>query len=855
MIDTIIRNAVDFIALSYLTIKLQNFVSVNEEDNECVNIIFILMNNILGILAMIYSFQYNGRTFDLRAVPLFLVTYLLGWKAGLLASILPIIYLAFGRGESIIAQLAFLMIIVLFIDKIINYSKKESRNTMENIIGVNDIVIKFIIFNIVFLPIDGFIKDLSFSNTFTIYTVLFLLSIGSLIIMVVIINDLNKKKLYKYNNYEAVTQLKTLADISTDAVIIHTKNKIVYGNYMAAKLFGTENVDGLIGNSILDFILNEDREDIKNRIEEIYNGSIVGRMEQKILKKNGNIVYTEVMGRVIPYRNEIAILSVFKDITKQKLTEKDLEVSKEKYWKIFDNIEDAVALIDVNSKEIPFKLLEVNYKICKELGYKREELLNLSIYDLYVDKDKIAKTILKIKEEKRMKFEIEILKKDGGIIPVEVNSHLFKINSKEVIIFVHRDISELKKAHKALEESERRYRTLVEGCPDAVFVHQDHKIIFANEKGARILGFEKVDDIIGRQIWEFIPEEHAESVKESIYKAMIYNITVPPREEKIIKRDGRTIDVDVSTTSIYFNGNEAIFELMRDITERKEIERTLKVALEENKILLKQSIEYDKLKTDFFSNVSHELKTPLNIILGCIQLMEKTDITINEYNKLSNLRYIKMMKQNCYRLLRLINNLIDITRMDTNYMKLDIKNYDVIRIIEEITMSVAEYIKSKGISLIFDTEIEEKIIACDADKIERIMLNLLSNAVKFTDKEGNIWVNIYDKGDNISISVKDNGVGIPKDKIEIIFERFRQVDPIMTRNREGSGIGLSLVEGLVKAHGGKIRVESEVGKGSEFIIDLPVKQIEDKQIIQNEITTTFKDKVERINIEFSDIYS
>jgi two-component system CheB/CheR fusion protein len=175
-------------------------------------------------------------------------------------------------------------------------------------------------------------------------------------------------------------------------------------------------------------------------------------------------------------------------------------------------------------------------------------------------------------------------------------------------------------------------------------------------------------------------------------------------------------------------------------------------------------------------------------------------------------------------------------------------------VIENITLSVSEYIKSKGIELIFDTDVEERIIACDLDSFERIMLNLLSNAIKFTKEGGIINVDIVDRETTILISVKDTGIGIRKDKLEIIFDRFRQVDQSLTRNNEGSGIGLSLVKSLVEMNGGKISVQSEYGYGSKFIIEMPVRMAQEDNAIEYEENIQ-KDNVEKIHIEFADIYN
>jgi signal transduction histidine kinase len=243
----------------------------------------------------------------------------------------------------------------------------------------------------------------------------------------------------------------------------------------------------------------------------------------------------------------------------------------------------------------------------------------------------------------------------------------------------------------------------------------------------------------------------------------------------------------------------------------------------------------------------------LNIILGSIQLLElylKNNKIIDDNDTLY--KYNKSIKQNCFRLLRLVNNLIDITKVNAGYMQLNLCECNIVSLIEDIIQSVADYINSKNIEIIFDTEIEEKYIKCDKDKIERIILNLLSNAIKFTPNNGKIIVNIKDLEEYTCISVKDTGIGIPYDKQDIIFERFSQVNKSLSREREGSGLGLNIVKSFIEMHGGEIKLISEEGKGSEFIILLPNNL--DKEVNCEIGTISNFNNVERISIEFSDIY-
>ncbi|MGH4050674.1 MAG: ATP-binding protein [Clostridium sp.] len=276
-----------------------------------------------------------------------------------------------------------------------------------------------------------------------------------------------------------------------------------------------------------------------------------------------------------------------------------------------------------------------------------------------------------------------------------------------------------------------------------------------------------------------------------------------------------------------------------------------------NKKLLDETVLSENLKTEFFTNLSHELKTPLNVILCALQYLDtftSGDSDVKD-KEIKTKKYYNTMKQNCYRQLRLVNNMIDITKLDAGYFDLRLQNYNIVDIVESVTMSVSEYIKNKSIELIFDTDIEDCTISCDPEKIERVILNVLSNSIKFTKPGGNMWINMYDKGENIIISIKDTGIGIPNDKLDIIFDRFRQVDRSLARGQEGSGIGLSIVKSIVELHGGKISVRSEYGKGTEFIIMFPVIVKPKDNNICEIVEHDSEERIERIHIEFSDIYS
>lgn len=267
--------------------------------------------------------------------------------------------------------------------------------------------------------------------------------------------------------------------------------------------------------------------------------------------------------------------------------------------------------------------------------------------------------------------------------------------------------------------------------------------------------------------------------------------------------------------------------------------------------------QLEELRNEFFANISHEFKTPINMIMTTSQLMKQQLTKYGLDDKAANNieKYINIYRQNGYRLLRLVNNLIDITKIDSGFYNIKPINVNIISVIEDIVMSVAQFCEGNKIQLTFDTEAEEEIIACDPDQVERIILNLISNAIKFTPPNGEIRVNIYIEDEYVAIFVQDTGRGIPKEKLEVIFERFVQCDDTMTRNREGSGIGLSLVQGLVNMHGGNIKVSSVEGVGSTFEVRLPRKQVNLTNSYNVSNLEIKQSKIEKCTIEFADIYN
>lgn len=271
-----------------------------------------------------------------------------------------------------------------------------------------------------------------------------------------------------------------------------------------------------------------------------------------------------------------------------------------------------------------------------------------------------------------------------------------------------------------------------------------------------------------------------------------------------------------------------IIAVYRTLTKVKRLDilvenktKQLRDEMKKNNKLLNQVIKLEKNKNNYFVNLSHELRTPLNVINSVEQLITELNKSENGVNKDRLNYYMNLLRNNSKRLLNLINNIIDTNKIEHGNYKLNFNKYDIVYIVEEAALGLKEYIESKDINLIIDTDIEEKYIICDEDEIDRCIVNLVSNASKFTPKGGTIEVDIIDLDDKIKISVKDTGIGIDEKYHNSIFDRFNQVVDPDAETKGGSGLGLTITKHIIELHGGEIYVKSKKNEGSEFIIILP----------------------------------
>ena len=385
------------------------------------------------------------------------------------------------------------------------------------------------------------------------------------------------------------------------------------------------------------------------------------------------------------------------------------------------------------------------------------------------------------------------------------------------------------------------YKKLFDFSPDALVIFNNDNIVYSNSSFSKLMGASEDSDILLNNLTQVVHPDYIHIVSNAYSDLLSKYTDVNIINIKIISLDNIIKRVKVSSCIIFFEDNFYILSCFHDLSEIYKQER-LRMELENN-------VAREKFKVEYFANISHDIKTPINVIYSSVQ-MQEIYIQAKDYNKL--LEYNSIIRQNCHRLQKLLNDLLDITKIDTNHFKPNPETFDIISSIENITQSITSYIEHNNVSIIFDTNVETKLVTTDYNFIERIILNLVSNAIKYSKKDGNVSVSLYDEGNHLIISIKDDGIGIPKDQIPKIFDRFHKTNQINSNAVSSNGIGLSLVKSMVGALDGTIFCLSTENLGSEFVVILPMETLETTDYNCYEHAASL-DLNTKLNIELSDI--
>ena len=672
----------------------------------------------------------------------------------------------------------------------------------------------------------------------------------------IIVSGLNKTN----KNYYFVEDLKkwfnvTVEKLDNDEFYILLEERYKNNNFIN-ELFKTLSFGAWYKDKDLRYINNRES---KSEYSDAKCGEFYGKFDHEVIKdKNSakeiidedefmigcreNLSYSKIVSNGKAYKVEKkvvydeygdveGIVGYYIDVTKQSELKNKYSEYKKLSYNLLDSIEDCIAFKDCDGI-----IRYCNKSFLKHLGAKQfgqvigEDYAKLKEkyvkgYDEYqiIDEQvKLTRAPLRYETTyttNNQEKSLEIIK----------TPFLNISNEMDGIIAVIRDVSYKKIVENEVLKSQQQLLSILGGIDDAVILSDQGGILYINEAFEDITGISRQDYIKDTNIfYDLIEDEYKD----------LYNETWLDYDEpiKIKTKDSREKWVWYKNYCIQNSQNkEEKITIIRDITLKKQKE-----------------IELEKVRNDFLANITHELRTPLNLIFSTLQLIKlkarKLEVNLSEFEDNMN-----TLEQNSLRLLKLSNNLIDTTKIDAGYLDCHFEKGDIIYFLESIFNSIQPYANMRNIELIFDTDTEEEVISFDMDKIERVILNILSNAIKFNKDNGKIYMNIYKQEKELKIIIKDTGIGMTKNNLGNIFNRFNQVNNRMTKISEGSGIGLSLSKSLIEIHGGTIEVDSKLNEWTKFEIKIPINITEKDEIIK-ERSTKYNSLINKLDIEFSDIY-
>ena len=600
---------------------------------------------------------------------------------------------------------------------------------------------------------------------------------------------------------ESEAQKAAILDgISTNLAFVNEDLEILWANKSSADSVN-RNVDEIIGHKCYELWADPDAPCDDCPTAKAFQTK---KTEQAITHPPDGRVWEEKGEPLFDEKGElIGVLEIAHDITAKARAEDALRESEEKYRTILENIEDGYFEVDSTGN-----LTFFNESLCRILGYPKDELMGMNNRQ-YMDAENSKKVYQVFKKIyatgiRSKEIDYEIIRKDGSKNYIAASVSLMQDAKDNPIGFrgIARDITESLQAKKHLE----RYQIIMEASPDPVTVYDpEGRVTYVNPAFEEAFGWSHKELINKRP--DFVPSHEAEKTKQAVQRVLQGERVM--LESQRLTKDKRLLDVLLS--AVRFTDHEGHSEGMivtaRDITDRNRTQ-----VLEQAKVDAEAA---NIAKSEFLANMSHEIRTPLNGIIGLGELAFDTNLDDEQ----KSLFYTINKEANS--LLDIINEILDFSKIESGKFELEKIPFDFKHLIEDVANSFAYRAEQKGLRLasFLSSDVQPQLIG-DPGRLRQVMVNLVGNALKFTSK-GEIYIQgglAEDLGDRVKIrvSIKDTGIGIPKDKQSKIFESFIQADGSTTREYGGTGLGTTISKQLTEMMGGEIGLDSEEGKGSTF---------------------------------------
>jgi two-component system, OmpR family, sensor histidine kinase VicK len=594
-----------------------------------------------------------------------------------------------------------------------------------------------------------------------------------------------------------------LDTISALVLVLDTAGRIVRFNRACEKMSGYT-FGELVGRSFPEeLFLAQERAYAMQMIEEARSGKLVGHYEIHWLPRAGRkrrIAWTATP--LTDANGEVNfIITTGVDITEQREAEVALRSSETRYRQL---VEGSLAMVCTH--DLKGRVLSINPHAAQGLGYTVEELVGKLMSDLIPEKHRpeFQDYLGRIQSAQEDKGLLYLRRKHGGTVVVAYRNKLIQMPDAEPFILGHGiDITEKTAAEEKLHTLMRQRESILESVADGIYgMDMDGKLTFLNPSAAEMFGYE-VDEILGGDMHKLVHHSHADgspySADECPIDSSLHRDTpIRVRDEVYWRKDGTCFPVEYVACPLVADGRTTgIVVAFQDVTERRRL---------------------DRMKDEFISTVSHELRTPLTSLRAALGLIAGG---VLDGRPEKTAQMLDLAVGNCDRLARLVNDILDFERIGSGRLHLSCAVHTAGDLLHRAAELMQASATKAGVGLQIESSSAE--VWADGDRILQTLTNLIGNSIKFSLPGSEIRLRAYPFGDDmVQIGVHDDGRGIPADKLEIIFERFQQVDASDSRSMGGTGLGLAICRSIVKEHGGEIWAESIPGKGSSFYLTLPV---------------------------------